>query len=302
MCEFAFFSGSWMAENVRIPGRPPGAGSVYSVPVSPGFLETMGMRLLQGRSITPSDFTPTPSVVLVNQAFARRYFPGENPVAKRIVFARAHRDLPQDIVGVVEDAHLQSARDPVPPAVFVPLRSLTGTLAIRTEGDPWKVVPLVRRQIRAFGHAVRDGDVTLQSTLVDDTLVRERLLALLAGFFALAALALVGVGLYGVLSYSVVRRTKEIGIRMALGARQSSVVRLVMREIAIAAIVGLAAGFALGRVLARPVESLLFEVKPADFRSLALPLALLLAAAVLASLRPAWRAARVEPSVALRNE
>jgi ABC-type antimicrobial peptide transport system permease subunit len=186
--------------------------------------------------------------------------------------------------------------------MFVPLRRLNSTLAVRVDGDPWKVVPLVRRQIRAFGHAVRDGDVTLQSALVDDALVRERLLGLLAGFFALAALALVGVGLYGVLGYSVVRRTKEIGIRMALGARQSSVVRLVMREIAVTAIVGLAAGFLLGHLLARPVESLLFEVKPGDLRSLAMPMALLLAAAVLAAVRPAWRAAKVEPSVALRNE
>ena len=186
--------------------------------------------------------------------------------------------------------------------MFVPLRGLNGTLAVRADGDPWKVVQLVRRQIDSFGHFVRSGDVTLQSTLVDDALVRERLLALLAGFFALAALALVGVGLYGVLSYSVVRRTKEIGIRMALGARQSSVVRLVVREIATAAGVGIAAGLVLGRLLARPVESLLYEVKPGDFGSLALPLALLLAAAAVAAFRPACRAAKVEPSVALRNE
>jgi len=182
------------------------------------------------------------------------------------------------------------------------LRGLNVTLAVRTVGDPWRVVPLVQQQIRRFGHSVRDGDVTLQSTLVDDSLVSERLLALLAGFFALAALALVGVGLYGVLSYSVVRRTKEIGIRVALGARQSSVVRLVIREIAATAAVGLAAGLALGHVLARPIESLLYEVKPGDFQSLALPLAVSIAAAALATFRPAWRAAKVEPAVALRNE
>jgi ABC-type antimicrobial peptide transport system permease subunit len=144
--------------------------------------------------------------------------------------------------------------------------------------------------------------VALQSALVDDDMVRERLLALLAGFFALAALVLAGVGLYGVLSYSVVRRTKEIGIRMALGAKQSSVVKFVVGEIAVTSGVGLAMGLVLGRVLARPVESLLYEVKPGDLGSLALPLALLLAAAALAALRPAWRAARVEPAIALRNE
>jgi ABC-type antimicrobial peptide transport system permease subunit len=108
--------------------------------------------------------------------------------------------------------------------------------------------------------------------------------------------------LYGVLSYSVVRRTKEIGIRMALGAKQSSVAKLILREIAVASAVGLAIGLVLGRLLARPVESLLYEVKPGDLGSLAFPLALLLAAAALAAVRPAWRAARVEPAIALRNE
>ncbi|MFY9725853.1 MAG: ADOP family duplicated permease [Bryobacteraceae bacterium] len=302
MCEFGFFTGSWMTEDVRVRGRAPGDDGVNVVPVSPGFLETMGVRLLEGRSFTPGDVTSASSAVLVNQAFARRYYPGEDPVGKRFAFAERDGDLPKDIIGVVQDVRLQSVRDPAPPNLFEPTRSLTGTLAVRADGDPWKVVPLVRQQIRGFGHSVRDGNVTLQSTLVDDSLVRERLLALLAGFFALAAVALAGVGLYGVLSYSVVRRTKEIGIRMALGAKQAAVVRLVIREIAVVAAIGLAAGLLLGRLLARPVESLLYEVKPGDFWTVVLPVALLLAATTLAALRPAWRAAKVEPAVALRNE
>ena len=269
MCEFGFFTGSWMTENVRVPGRAPGDDGVNVIPVSPGFLETMGVRLLEGRAFTPSDVTSASSVVLVNQAFARRYYPGEDPVGKRFAFAEKDRDLPQDIIGVVQDVRLQSVRDPAPPNLFEPTRSLTGTLAVRADGDPWRVVPLVRRQIRSFGHSLRDGDVTLQSTLVDDALLRERLLALLAGFFALAAIALAGVGLYGVLSYSVVRRTKEIGIRMALGAKQASVVRLVIREILAVAAIGLVVGLVLGRLLARPVESLLYEVKPGDFWTVA---------------------------------
>jgi putative ABC transport system permease protein len=302
LCEFGFFSHSWMTQEVRIPGRAPDSTEVNYIPISPGFFETMGVRLLEGRSFAPSDVTPTSSAVVVNQAFARHYYPGEDALGKRFATPNGTPNIPQDIIGVVKDVRLQSVRDPAPLTVFEPVRWPYGTLAVRPEGDPWRVVPLVRQQIRSFGHSARATSVTLQSTLVDDALVRERLLALLAGFFALAALALAGVGLYGVLSYSVVRRTKEIGIRMALGARQASVVRLVIREIVAVAAAGLMAGLLLGRLLAHPVEKLLYEVKPGDFWSLALPLAALLAAAALAAFRPALRAAAVEPAVALRNE
>jgi predicted permease len=302
LCEFGFFSGGWMTDSIRIDGRAPDDDGVAALPASPGFLDAMGVRLLEGRSFAPADIASVPSVVLVNQAFARRYYPGQDPLGKHFTFAVRDGDLAQEVVGVVKDVRLQSVRDPAPPTIFVPLRRLDSTLAVRADGDPWSVVPLVRQQIRGFGHSLRDGDVALQSALVDDDMVRERLLALLAGFFALAALALVGVGLYGVLSHSVVRRTKEIGIRMALGAKQSSVVKLILREIAVVSSVGLAIGLVLGRLLARPVESLLYEVKPGDLGSLALPLALLLFAAALAAVRPAWRAARVEPAIALRNE
>jgi putative ABC transport system permease protein len=142
----------------------------------------------------------------------------------------------------------------------------------------------------------------LQSTRIDNTLLRERLLALLAGFFAIVAVVLAAIGLYGVLSYSVVRRTKEIGIRVALGARQLGVIRLVISDammmIAIGLVIGIGGGFALGRFVA----TLLFEVKPSDFWSLALPLACFLLASALAALPPAFRAARVDPIVALRED
>ena len=141
-----------------------------------------------------------------------------------------------------------------------------------------------------------------QSTWVNNTLLRERLLALLAGFFAVVAVVLAAIGLYGVLSYSVVRRTKEIGIRVALGARQLGVVRLVISDVMLVIAVGLAIGIAGGFALGRFVASLLFEVKPSDFWSLALPLACFLLASALASLPPAVRAARVDPIVALREE
>jgi putative ABC transport system permease protein len=161
---------------------------------------------------------------------------------------------------------------------------------------------MVREAVRTFGHSLRTVDVTLQSTLVNDALIHERLLAVLSCFFTLVAAVLAGVGLYGVLSYSVVRRTREIGIRVALGARRVSVVRLITSEIGLVTAIGLAAGLAGGEMLARSVSKLLYEVKPTDAASVAFPVACLLGAAAVAALRPAMRAARVDPSVTLREE
>jgi ABC-type antimicrobial peptide transport system permease subunit len=144
--------------------------------------------------------------------------------------------------------------------------------------------------------------VILQSTRINNTLLRERLLALLAGFFAVVAVVLAAIGLYGVLSYSVMRHTKEIGIRVALGARQLGVIRLVVSDVALVIIIGLAIGIGGGFALGRFVATLLFEVKSSDFWSVVLPLACLLAASGLAAVPPALRAARVDPVVALREE
>jgi ABC-type antimicrobial peptide transport system permease subunit len=141
-----------------------------------------------------------------------------------------------------------------------------------------------------------------QSALVDGTLLRERMLAMLSGFFALVGLALAAVGLYGVLSYSVVQRTREIGIRVALGARHLRVIRAVMKETGSAALIGIAGGLPAALYLSRFVKALLFEVTPLDFWSLALPLGTLLLAALMAAAVPALRAARVDPIIALRYE
>jgi ABC-type antimicrobial peptide transport system permease subunit len=163
-------------------------------------------------------------------------------------------------------------------------------------------VPTVRQAARVVNPALRATDVILQSTRINNTLLRERLLALLAGFFAIVAVVLAAIGLYGVLSYSVVRRTKEIGIRVALGARQFGVVRLVISDVVLVVAIGLGIGIGGGFALGRFVATLLFEVKVSDFWSLALPLACFLLASALAALPPAIRAARVDPIVALREE
>ena len=160
----------------------------------------------------------------------------------------------------------------------------------------------LREEVRAANPLFRVTSIISQSALVGRTLLRERLLALLSGFFALVGLVLAAVGLYGVLSYSVVRRTREIGIRVALGARQLGVVRTVLAEVGGAALAGIVCGLAGALYLSRFVEALLFEVTPLDFWSLALPIGTLLVAALLAAALPALRVARVDPVIALRYE
>ena len=313
--QFALFSGTGWDDVVRIPGRPPSTVDVTVVPVSPGWFEAMGIRRLAGRDLTRRDDVGTGSeAVVVNEAFARQFFPGENPIGKRFFRPesrrpnRAYADVdrggyPQQIVGLARDAHYSSVREPAPPTYYIPLVQVwTAPLAVRTAGDAQAAIAGVRDAVRRYGRGLRTTEVQLEATLVSDNLIRERLLAVLSGFFALAAVVLAGVGLYGVLSYAVVRRTREIGIRVALGARRSSVVRLVMVEVGLVMAVGLAAGFAGGKLLAGFVEKLLFEVKATDLASIALPVACLLAGAAAAALRPALRAARVDPAVALREE
>ena len=202
----------------------------------------------------------------------------------------------------MRDAKFNNLREPAWPTAYEPLRRFSATLEVRTAANPLSIVSTLRDEIPRVNPALHITGATLQSTQIDNTLLRERLLALLAGFFALVAIVLAAVGLYGVLSYSVLRRTKEIGIRIALGARQSKVVRLVVSDLYLVMAFGLACGIAGGFALTRFISTLLFEVKPSDVPSLALPLACLLAASGLAALAPTLRAVRVDPIEALREE
>ena len=207
-----------------------------------------------------------------------------------------------EVVGVAADTRYD-LRKPAAPTIYILLRPRSnGTLHVRVAGDAVALAPRLRDEIRAASPLFRVTSVSSQSAEVDRTLLRERLLALLSGFFAVVGLVLAAVGLYGVLSYSVVQRTREIGIRVALGARQLGVVRTVLAEAGGTALVGAGFGLAGGLYLSRFVESLLFEVTPLDFWSVVLPLGTLLLTALVAAALPALRAARVDPVIALRYE
>jgi putative ABC transport system permease protein len=290
---WGLFEGSSSKQNLRIPGRPVDAFEHHYLPISPRFLETMRIRLVGGRDFEWRDGQKeSPSAVIVNESFARRNFPGESPLGKRFFqVGRGGTLIAQDIVGIAGDAKYDSVRDATPPTVYALLRPESwASLQVRTQLEPAALAALLRNELPRVHPAFRMTGVTLQSTLVDNTLVRERLLALLSGFFSIVAIVLVAVGLYGVLSYGVVQRTREIGIRVALGARPLRVVSLVLSEIGLVTLIGLVLGLA-GGVAAS-----------SDIWSIAAPLACLLFACSLSALLPALRAARVDPTTALRYE
>jgi predicted permease len=293
-----------MTPFVRFPGRAPETFRPVNVPVSPGFFGTMQIPVLKGREFEARDLdAKASSAAIVNEAFSLRFFPGRDPIGERFELIGEGKPAAQEVVGVVANSLFNNLREPVVPTIYSPVRALSGaTLEVRTTPNPLALAGTLRRAIEATSPALRVRSSILQSTRIDDTLVSERLLAWLGGFFGISAIVLVAVGLHGVISYFVVRRTKEIGIRMALGAERLAVVRFVVRDVALLISAGIVAGAATGIALARYVSSLLFEVKTTEFWSLAAPLVCLLAACVLAALRPATYAARVDPVIALRYE
>ena len=288
---------------VRMPGQAGASQGPLYLRVAPGFFDTMQIRMLGGRDFTAADLAADVPSVIVNQAFARRYFPNGDPLERRFERGDDSGWAPQQIVGVVVDAKYNSLRETPSPTVYEPLRWVgAARLAVRTAENPAAIGPLLRQAVTEANPAVRVSMMELESKKIENGILPERLLALLAGFFVLVAAALAAVGLYGVLSYLVVRQTKEIGIRMALGAQRGTVARMVLTDMALMIALGSALGLAAGLALARYVESMLFEVKPSDWTSAALPLAVMAAIAAIAALGPLTRALRVDPGAALRCE
>jgi predicted permease len=278
--------------------------------ISPGWMDTMRIPFISGRDFLPAEAFP--NAAIVNETFAKQYFGGADPTGKS--FTDDTRQVHFQIVGFVHDARLRDdMRRAIRPTFFVPFHAVDaqgalqtirrGTFVVRTSSaNPLALASNLRQEVPHGQGLLHVTNVRTQVEINQIKTVRERLLAMLALFFAGVALLLAGVGLYGVLDYSVLQRRREIGIRVAIGARPAGIVRLVTLRIAVVIAAGALAGLALGVASVRYIESLLFQVKPTDVSMLAIPALTMLVAAMIAASPAVLHAVRIDPVEMLRSE
>jgi putative ABC transport system permease protein len=290
-----------------LPVPPDGERPVTEVrPVTPGYFRTMGIPHLAGRDFTEADSAEAPLVAVVSEGLVRRVFPGDNPLGRRLQVAIGGADgMDVEIVGVVGDVKFASLDAETRPAVYVPLPQLSiglMTYVVRTELEPLSLANSVGTAVRSLDPELPLADVRSMEEVVDATLARPRTVSVLLTAFAIIALVLAGVGVYGVMAYSVSQRTQEIGVRMALGATVESVFRLVMGQALKLVLFGVAAGLLAAALLTRLMETLLFETEPLDPTTFAATAVVLMVVATVASYIPARRGTRIAPTEALRAE
>jgi putative ABC transport system permease protein len=272
--------------------------------IQPGFFQTLGIPVTAGRAFTDHDLKDSPPVIIISQAMAREMFPNQNPLGRRI---RSWRDenLYREIVGVVGDIRNSDLAEDPGNCVYIPHTQSSWNamaLTIRTQGDPYPLLKSIRSEIWSSDAKLAISDIKTMDAIVDSELARTRFSMFLLGLFAGIAMLLAAIGIYGVMAYSVAQRTREIGIRMALGASRAEVFRLVGSRGLILALVGVAFGAAGAIGLARFMKALLFGVSPTDPATLIAVSGLLIGVALAACYIPARRAMLVEPVEALRWE
>jgi len=308
--EIATLTGSNMGANVTIEGGTPVPDEQNDIRfnfVSPGYVATLGIPLLAGRDIRDSDLANSQKVAIISETMAKQFMPGRNPVGMHFAFG-AGKDVKPDIeiVGVVKDVKQDTVRSEVGPYAYLPYaqqKVLNGvTFYVRTQQDPLTLASSLRGQVHEMDANLPIYDLKSFTRIVDENLFTERMIAgLSAGFGGLAAL-LAALGIYGVLAFLVVQRTREIGIRMALGAESGSVRLLVFREVGFMALAGVLVGVPLAYGLARLSESLLFGVKANNLFVYLFSVTMIAIVAAVACYVPARRATRVDPIIALRYE
>ncbi|MGE5276119.1 MAG: ABC transporter permease [Acidobacteriota bacterium] len=290
-----------------IEGRSPRkAGNDLSAnytALTADYFRVLGVPLQRGRLFTPGDTADSPRVCLISSAFARRYFPGEEPLGKRLVFGFSS-PVAREIVGIVADVRRDGLAAPSKPEMYVPFEQepwWAAYIAIRTRGEPGPIASALREEVRALDPSLPLADIAPMTQVVYDSVALPRLRTSLLGLFGALALFLAVIGIYGVISYDVGRRAREIGIRLALGASKGDLMRLVFGHGLALTGVGLAAGLVGAAILTRRMASLLFELSPLDPATYAGAALLLLLAGLLACWIPARRALRVNPSLVLRS-
>jgi putative ABC transport system permease protein len=297
-------SGRGAMVGFAVEGAPPPPPNVNAeialASATPDYLRAIGATLRQGRHFSARDDTAAPRVAIVNEAAVRRWFPGQDPIGRRVITNGA----PREVVGVVADLLQRSAADPVAPMVFVPfaqrtIRSIK--MAVRTTGDPAALAPAIRAEIRALDADLAIADITPMTQLVARSLTAPRFYTSLLALFAGVGLVLAAIGVFGLMSYAVAQRVREISIRLALGALPRDVLRMILGHAlglsAIGVVVGLAAAIGLGRV----IQGQLFGVALLDPVTFVVVPLVLGASAGLASYLPARRAMKLDPASALRE-
>jgi putative ABC transport system permease protein len=333
LASFSLLSGAGMNSNIVVEGyanRPDEDMDCHRLWVGPKYFSTMGIPLLQGRDFGPQELQPqggppadqpsasqppepsatpgAPLAAVINQTMARYFFRDQNPLGRRFRLQRGPlQNIPIEVIGVIKDAKYYNLREQTPRAYYLsffqrPREGQAGTMLLRSFADPAATAAATQRIVRELDPQVQVVNLRTMNEVVDRSLMQERFVAQVGSFFSLFALLLASIGLYGVMSYATARRTREIGVRMALGARATDVIRLVLREtmalVSAGVVIGLGAAFTATRLVA----SLLFGLSATDPLTIATAALLMMAVAALAGYLPARRAARVEPMAALRHE
>jgi predicted permease len=302
----------WVTVEGNTSAEPDEEARCRSDRVGRSFFETVGMTIARGRSFGPEDSARSPKVAVINESLAQHYFGGADPIGKRIYYRDPERKDPIEVVGIVKDAKYLDLRGPTPPMLYTPyvqgenkdkddLRGIN-LIEVKAIGEPASLASAIRNQIYSLDRNLAVESIDPLGGLVNDSLVQERAIATISSFFSLLALMLAGIGLYGIMSYSVNQRTAEIGIRLALGARPGKVEWLVLKETLLLLAIGIGTGLAAAVASTRLISSFLFGLSPVDPLAIIVATMVMAAVSVLAGYLPARRASRVDPMVALRYE